>query len=102
MCAAPGPWQRSQFTPKFSHDVLYAFFYLIGLVLYLRYLETERRLWLAAVFGAFVLSMASKPAAAVFPLTLVAIDYFSKRPPPFQQPCSRRCRFWPSRCWVAC
>ena len=61
-------------------DVLYAFFYLIGLLAYLRYLRALQWGWLGATFAAFVLSVASKPAAIVFPLTLVAIDFYRRRP----------------------
>jgi tetratricopeptide (TPR) repeat protein len=61
-------------------DVLYAFFYLIALLAYLRYLDKERWWWLSATWALFVLSAASKPAAVVFPLTLVAIDFFRRRP----------------------
>jgi len=61
-------------------DVLYAFFYLIALLTYLRYLEKERWWWLLATWLLFVLSAASKPAAVVFPLTLFAIDFFRRRP----------------------
>jgi len=61
-------------------DVLYAFFTLIGLLAYLRYLDARRWGWLAAAFGAFALSAASKPAAIVFPLTLAAIDFYRRRP----------------------
>jgi tetratricopeptide (TPR) repeat protein len=61
-------------------DVLYAFFYLIALIVYLRYLDTRRAPWLILTLLAFVLSLASKPAAVVLPLTLLAIDYFRRRP----------------------
>jgi tetratricopeptide (TPR) repeat protein len=61
-------------------DVLYAFFYLIALLLYLRYLDQRRWLWLVPTWILFVLSAASKPAAVVFPLSLLAIDYFRRRP----------------------
>src|SRR6185503_16318220 len=61
-------------------DVLYALFYLLGLIAYLRYVEKRRPGWLAATWIAFALSIASKPAAVVFPLTLFAIDYFRRRP----------------------
>jgi tetratricopeptide (TPR) repeat protein len=61
-------------------DVLYTFFYLIGLLAYLRYLGSLQWGWLGATFAAFVLSVASKPAAIVFPLTLLAIDYYRHRP----------------------
>ena len=60
-------------------DVLYAFFYLIAMLTYLRYLEGGRR-WLVATWIAFVLSVASKPAAVVLPLTLLLIDWFRRRP----------------------
>jgi len=70
-------------------DVLYALFYLLGLIAYLRYIgdggsEKEARTrkpgWLAATLVAFLLSAASKPAAVVFPLTLMAIDLYRGRP----------------------
>ncbi|HEU4725640.1 MAG TPA: hypothetical protein VFU59_10145, partial [Candidatus Eisenbacteria bacterium] len=37
-------------------DVLYGFFYLLGLIFYLRYLDTKRLLWLLPVLLAFILS----------------------------------------------
>jgi tetratricopeptide (TPR) repeat protein len=61
-------------------DVLYALFYMVGLLTYLRYLDGKRRAWLLATLGAFLLSLASKPAAVVFPLTLFAIDWYRRRP----------------------
>jgi len=60
-------------------DVLYAFFYLIALLTYLRSME-RGWVWLLATWGAFVLSAASKPAAVVLPITLLLIDWFRKRP----------------------
>ena len=60
-------------------DVLYALFYLLGLITYVRYLERRRWTWFAASLAAFILSLASKPAAVVFPLTLLALDYFFQR-----------------------
>src|SRR6267154_2594696 len=61
-------------------DVLYALFYLLALLAYLRYLATRRVAWLALTWVVFVLSVASKPAAVVFPLTLLAIDFLKRRP----------------------
>jgi len=61
-------------------DVLYAFFYLLALLAYLKYLDTRGPAWLVATLLAFVLSAASKPAAVVLPLTLLAIDYYRRRP----------------------
>lgn len=60
-------------------DVLYAFFYLAGLIAYLRHVDRKQPAWLAASLLLFILSAASKPAAVVFPLTLLAIDWFRKR-----------------------
>ena len=60
-------------------DVLYTLFYLLGLIVYVRYLERRRWAWFAACLAAFVLSLASKPAAVVFPLTLLALDWFFQR-----------------------
>jgi tetratricopeptide (TPR) repeat protein len=60
-------------------DVLYAFFYLLGLLAYLKYLEKPKVAWWAATGVALILSLASKPAAVVFPVTLLAIDWYRKR-----------------------
>jgi tetratricopeptide (TPR) repeat protein len=60
--------------------VLYAFFYLLGLLTYLKYLEKPRAAWWAATGIALILSLASKPAAVVFPVTLLAIDWYRRRP----------------------
>ncbi|HEX5031871.1 MAG TPA: tetratricopeptide repeat protein [Candidatus Eisenbacteria bacterium] len=60
-------------------DVLYAFFYLAGLLAYLRYLKAFQGAWLVASLAAFALSIASKPAAIVFPLALAAIDFYRRR-----------------------
>jgi len=61
-------------------DVLYAFFFLLGLLAYLRFLDRRQYVWLGAAFVAFALSLASKPAAMVFPLVLLAIDWYRRRP----------------------
>ncbi|MEI7660952.1 MAG: tetratricopeptide repeat protein [Bacteroidota bacterium] len=60
-------------------DVLYSFFFLSGLVIYLRYLEKKRLIQLAAVLGLFVLSLLSKPAAIIFPVVLLTVDFYYKR-----------------------
>ena len=60
-------------------DVLYAFFMLLGLIAYVAHIERPHPFRLAVVLGAFVFSAASKPAAVVFPLALVAIDLFRGR-----------------------
>jgi len=60
-------------------DVLYALFYVAGLIAYLRYVDRKRLTWLGAALVLFILSCASKPAAVVFPLTMIAIDWFRNR-----------------------
>jgi tetratricopeptide (TPR) repeat protein len=61
-------------------DVLYSFFFLLALIAYLRYLDSRKLLWIGATLIAFILSSAAKPAAVVLPLTLLAIDYYTRRP----------------------
>jgi len=60
-------------------DVLYTLFFLAGLIVYLKYLE--RPGWIKLIFSGilFLASLLSKPAAVVFPLILLTIDYFSER-----------------------
>ena len=61
-------------------DVLYAFFFLAGLIAYLEYLDRRGFGWWAATSLAFLASLASKPAAVVFPVVLLGIDWFRRRP----------------------
>jgi len=58
-------------------DVLFAFFYLLGLIQYLRYLATNKKdKWhIIATFLCFLLSLLAKPAAISFPLVLLLLDY---------------------------
>lgn len=60
-------------------DVLYSFFFLCGLIWYLKYLENGKLVKLLPVLGFFVLSLLSKPAAVIFPLVLILIDYYYGR-----------------------
>jgi len=71
-------------------DVLYTFFYLLGLLSYIKYLSSKQFLipnsqfliktkWMLITFCLFVLSCLSKPMAVVFPLTLLCIDYLFGR-----------------------
>jgi len=62
-------------------DVLYAFFYFLGMIAYLRFTEaqTKKYVWLVCVFICFLLSLLSKPMAIVFPFSLLAIDILLKR-----------------------
>ena len=63
-----------------SKDVLYAVLYLAALIAYVKYLGRGRVAWLGVCLASFVLSLASKPAAVVLPVTLLAIDFYRKRP----------------------
>ena len=60
-------------------DVLYSFFFLAGLISYLHYIEKGTLLRLSAVLGFFILSLLSKPSAIIFPIVLLAIDYYYNR-----------------------
>ncbi len=60
-------------------DVLYTLFFLAGLIMYLKYLEHKSLFALLLTFIFFICSLLSKPAAVVFPMIILAIDYFQKR-----------------------
>ncbi|MCX6252268.1 MAG: tetratricopeptide repeat protein [Bacteroidetes bacterium] len=60
-------------------DVLYTFFFLLGLISYLYYLESKKILLFLPVVLFFLLSLFSKPAAVIFPLILMAIDFYRQR-----------------------
>jgi hypothetical protein len=64
-------------------DVLYTFFYLLGLLVYIKHLSTPLTMlnpqlsikdkWFVLTFILFVFSCLSKPMAVVFPLSMLAI-----------------------------
>ncbi len=58
-------------------DVLYVFFFLAGLITYLRYRETKKIVWYTFTFLLFILSCLSKGMAVVFPVILLLIDYLN-------------------------
>jgi protein O-mannosyl-transferase len=60
-------------------DVLYTFFFIAGLIVYLKYLEKQSWMRLLLTGILFLASLFSKPSAVVFPLILLAIDYFKGR-----------------------
>ncbi len=61
-------------------DVLYAFFYLAGLLVYAWGMQrSHRKRNLLFTFLLFVLSCLSKPMAVVFPASLVLVDYLGRR-----------------------
>ena len=60
-------------------DVLYTFFFLSGLIAYLKYLEDQKFWKLGVALLLFLLSCLSKAMAVPFPLILLLIDYFQRR-----------------------
>jgi hypothetical protein len=54
-------------------------FFLLGLLKYWRYLLTGKKAQLWICFFFFVLSLLSKPAAIIFPLVLLLLDYWKGR-----------------------
>jgi len=61
-------------------DVLYTLFFLLSLIAYWKYLQTNRSTGYWACFLLFVCSLLSKPAAIVLPLVLFLLDYWKERP----------------------
>ncbi|MBI2967594.1 MAG: hypothetical protein HYY40_07255 [Bacteroidetes bacterium] len=62
-------------------DVLYTFFYLAALIFYVRYVQNDKGKkgnYILVLFF-FILSLLSKPAAIIFPLSLLCFDYLFKR-----------------------
>ncbi len=57
-------------------DVLFVFFYLLGLISYFRWVESHKRVYYGICFGLFVASTLSKSTAVTFPAVLLLIDYF--------------------------
>ena len=60
-------------------DVLYAFFYFLGIITWLKYTEAERKKWYWATVLLFIASCLSKPMAVVFPLSLILVDFLLVR-----------------------
>ncbi|HEY8938016.1 MAG TPA: tetratricopeptide repeat protein [Cyclobacteriaceae bacterium] len=60
-------------------DLLFTFFYLSGILLYLKYKASQKVTQLLFVFLIFVLAVLSKPVAFTFPVVLLLIDYFTNK-----------------------
>jgi len=60
-------------------DVLYTMFYLMGLLTYIRYMDTAQRKWYVYTFLLFLASCLSKPMAVVFPMSLLCMDMLWQR-----------------------
>lgn len=60
-------------------DVLYGFYFMGGLIAYLKYLETRKLGFYVFTLFLAACSILSKPAAVVFPAVLLLLDYFWDR-----------------------
>lgn len=60
-------------------DVLYTLFFLLGLMSYVKLLDTGNNKYYWITFLWFILSLASKPAAIIFPVALFTLDYVRSR-----------------------
>jgi len=60
-------------------DVMYCFFYFLGLMSYVKYIKEDKIKWMVYVVILYLCSLASKPLAVVFPFSLFAIDILLKR-----------------------
>ena len=60
-------------------DLLYTLFYLLAMIVYIRFVKEKKIKYLIAVYALAILSLLSKPAAIVLPFTLILLDYFLKR-----------------------
>ena len=60
-------------------DLLYTLFFLLSLIQYWRFLQTEKKSKLILCFLFFSLSLLSKPAAIILPLLLLLLDYWQGR-----------------------
>ena len=57
-------------------DVLYTFFFMIASIFYLDYLENKKWHFYLLTFIFFCLSVLSKPAAIMFPIIMLCIDFY--------------------------
>jgi len=60
-------------------DVLYGLFFLAGLISYIKYIDTRSKKQYALTVIFLLLSLVSKPAAVIFPVTLFCVDLLRKR-----------------------
>ncbi len=60
-------------------DLLYTIFYLLALIVYIKYIQKKQIKDIIIVTMLGVLSLLCKPAAIVLPLSLLLLDYYYKR-----------------------
>lgn len=63
-------------------DLIYGFFFVVAMTTYLYYVrnESKKPLWYGATLVLFALSLLSKSVGVTFPVVLLLIDYYEKRP----------------------
>ncbi len=61
-------------------DVLYAFFFLAGLIAWSAWTRSGNVLWYALTVSLFIASCLSKAMAVIFPVVLVLMDFWENRP----------------------
>lgn len=59
--------------------LIYGFFYLLGLLYYIQYIQTQKIGYYIAVMACFIASFLGKEQAVTFPIALVIIDWFTNR-----------------------
>jgi protein O-mannosyl-transferase len=62
-----------------TQEIFLAFFFLLGVLSFIFYIENGRRLHFYLTLGAFILALFSKETAVVFPGVLVLLYAYSKR-----------------------
>ncbi len=63
-----------------TKDVLYTFFYLLALIVYVKFMKSTHKLgYYLLCFGLFVASMLSKPSAVTLPIVMLAMDMYQGR-----------------------
>ena len=62
-----------------SKVILYALFFLLALIVYIKYLETKKYIYLLLVGIFYLLSFGSKEQAIILPLHLMLLDFFYMR-----------------------
>ena len=62
-----------------TKDVLYGFFFIISLILYLKYRENKKLSIYALSVAMFILSCLSKGMAVTLPMVLILIDYYYEK-----------------------
>jgi len=62
-----------------SKVLIYAFFYLLALIAYLKYIRSNQPVFYLLVFFCFFISFGAKEQAVVLPLCLLLVDYILKR-----------------------